>query len=109
MSCADQPNAKRQRTSTDSSLADSISVPIRSEIWYEDGNIILQAEQTQFRVFRGILSASSDVFRDMFAMPQPGEGEFLVEGCAVVQLTDLAEDWRYILKALFERRLVMKM
>jgi hypothetical protein len=99
--------AKRKAT-TEISLPEFSSIPIRSEIWYDDGNIILEAERTQFRVFRGILSASSEVFRDMFAIPHPLEGEALVEVCAVVRLTDSAEDWLYVLKVLFERRLVME-
>jgi hypothetical protein len=76
---------------------------MRSEIWYEDGNIILQAETTQFRVYRGILGDSSQVFRDMFNLPQP-VGELLVEGCPVVHLSDSAEDWGYVLNSLYKRR-----
>jgi hypothetical protein len=38
----------------------------RSEIWFEDGNVILQAGHTQFRVHRGIIALHSRVFKGMF-------------------------------------------
>ncbi|CCM06578.1 uncharacterized protein FIBRA_08856 [Fibroporia radiculosa] len=41
------------------------------EFWFEDGNIVLGVETTAFRVHRSLLSRSSDVFRDMFDIPQP--------------------------------------
>lgn len=75
--------------------------------WYDDGNIILQAESTQFRVYRGILVDNSTVFADMFGldMSQPPEA-VLVDGCAVVHLSDSAEDWRHVLHALYKRTYV---
>lgn len=101
MSSTEQPMEKRQKMDD----PEPSRVPMRSEPWYEDGNIVLEAESTQFRIFRGILSASSSIFRDMFSMPQPSESECLVEGCPVVRLSDPAEDWKYVLKALHDRRL----
>lgn len=72
--------------------------------WFEDGNIILQAEWTQFKVYRGILAKNSEIFKDMFAMPLPAAGEELEDGCPVVHLSDRAEDWHHVLGALFDRR-----
>lgn len=82
--------------------------PMRSgDIWYEDGNVILQAEDTQYKVHRGILVKSSSVFHDMFSFPQPpaGDGE-LIDGCPVVRLSDAAEEVQYVLQALFESKCV---
>lgn len=82
--------------------------PMRSgDIWYEDGNVILQAEDTQYKVYRGILVKSSSVFHDMFSFPQPpaGDGE-LIDGCPVVRLSDAAEEVQYVLQALFESKCV---
>ena len=42
--------------------------PTRSTIWMEDGNIVLQSENTLFRVHRSVLSRNSSVFRDMFEL-----------------------------------------
>jgi len=79
-----------------------MAAKIRSpDIWFEDGSIVLQAELTQFRVYRGILSANSPIFRDMFSLPQPNEGE-LVEGCPVVTLFDSAVDLSHFLRAIHD-------
>lgn len=95
--------AKRKRTEED---ADAKAI-VRSDLWFEDGNIVLEAERTQFKVHRGLLSRNSSVFRDMFTVPQPSTTEEeMVEGCAVVQLSDSAADVTYVLQALCERRCV---
>ncbi|KAJ7184642.1 hypothetical protein C8R46DRAFT_938626 [Mycena filopes] len=71
------------------------------ELWFEDGNIILQAGNTQYRVFRGILAARSPVFQDMLSFPQPPASE-LVEGCPLVHLHDSATEVTVFLRALFD-------
>lgn len=73
----------------------------RGSIWYDDGSIVLQVQQTQFRVHRSLLCQYSEIFRDMFHASQPDPDEELVEGCPVVELQDKAEDWQYVLTALF--------
>lgn len=79
------------------------SQPKRSEIWFDDGSVVLQAENTQFRVHRSMLSRHSEVFRDMFTMPHPA-GEALVEGCPLVCLPmDSAEDVKNMLTALYDK------
>lgn len=83
----------------------TMATPKRSSVWFEDGNVVLQAENTQFRVYRGILCASSSIFKDMFSIPQPPlSKERLVEGCPVVYLPDSAIDVQYVLEALCQRR-----
>ncbi|KAF7969599.1 hypothetical protein HWV62_14510 [Athelia sp. TMB] len=79
----------------------------RSDIWFEDGNIVLQAESTQFKVYRGMLSRHSSVFRDMLTVPQPPtHQDDLVEGCVVVELSDSSEDLTHVFKALCDRECV---
>lgn len=76
----------------------------RSDIWFQDGNIIIQAEQRQFKIHRGVLIAQSSVFGDMFSLPQPLSGEQeAVEGCPVVRVSDSAIDIDIALRALFLR------
>jgi hypothetical protein len=78
----------------------SLDVPQRCpDVWFEDGTVVLQAEDTVFRVYRGILSANSPVFNDMFTIPQPLEVPE-IEGCAVIQLYDSPTDLRHFLKAI---------
>lgn len=111
MSTLDSSTKKRKLAEDGSSEDASESVtPVRSgDIWYEDGNIVLQAEHTQYKVYRGILAKSSPVFEDMFSFPQPPASEVeMVDGCFVVHLSDSAEEVRYILQALFERRCVVE-
>ncbi|KAJ7612150.1 hypothetical protein FB45DRAFT_939977 [Roridomyces roridus] len=69
-------------------------------LWFDDGNIVLQAESTQFRVYHGLLAASSPVFKDMMGLPRPPESE-LVEGCPFVQLHDSAAETTVFLRAIF--------
>ncbi|TCD63777.1 hypothetical protein EIP91_004960 [Steccherinum ochraceum] len=71
------------------------------ELWFDDGNVILAVKGTLFRVYRGILSAESPVFRDMFSTGQPGEGE-MMDGCPVVHLQDALEDVVKFLQLLFK-------
>lgn len=75
----------------------------RSEIWFEDGNLILQAASTQFRVHWGIIALHSRVFEGMFPIPRP-EGEPLVDGCPLVHVFDDPEDWKNLLDVMYNSR-----
>ncbi|KAJ7612165.1 hypothetical protein FB45DRAFT_843455 [Roridomyces roridus] len=71
------------------------------ELWFEDGNIVIQAGNSQFRVHRGILAACSPVFQDMLTFPQPPESE-LLEGCPLVRMPDHPNEVAVFLKAIFK-------
>ncbi|KAF7370303.1 BTB domain-containing protein [Mycena sanguinolenta] len=73
---------------------------IRSELWYRDGNIVLQAENTQFRVHWGVLAQHSSVFRDMEELPQPPD-QPTIDGCPIVELSDGPKDVENLLKAMY--------
>ncbi|KZP19037.1 hypothetical protein FIBSPDRAFT_1045789 [Athelia psychrophila] len=80
---------------------------VRSDVWYDDGNVVLQAQNAQFKIHKSILVHSSAVFRDMLSLPQPPlEDTYVVDGCPVVHLSDSAEEVRYILQAIFQRKYV---
>ncbi|KAJ7500428.1 hypothetical protein B0H11DRAFT_1995338 [Mycena galericulata] len=76
------------------------------ELWFEDGNIVIQAGNSQFRVHRGILASCSPVFQDMLSFPQPSESE-LVQGCPLVLLHDSAADVAVFLRAIFDSSFFM--
>ncbi|KAJ6487718.1 hypothetical protein C8R45DRAFT_1144038 [Mycena sanguinolenta] len=97
MSEATHP-AKRQRTEDSGDAGDATTV--RSKIWMPYGDIILQAESTQFRVNRDLLAQQSSVFKDMFSLPQPAD-EPTVEGCPIVRVSDTAKDWELLLEVLY--------
>ncbi|KAJ7037817.1 hypothetical protein C8F04DRAFT_1091632 [Mycena alexandri] len=65
------------------------------------GDIIIQAESTQFRVNRDILARHSSVFQDMFLLPQPPNEE-TVDGCHIVHLSDSATDVHLLLAAFYD-------
>ena len=80
---------------------------IRSEsLWYQDGNVILQAEGMQYKVYKGLLAQQSTIFKDMFSLPQPSEtmNSDMVEGCPVVHLSDAAGEVTFVLEEIFLRR-----
>ncbi len=90
------PPTKRKRTEADTDESDLSSLPDdtvehSAEFWFEDGNVVLQAEATQFRVHRSILSRHSPIMYDCFLCTQPEDAP-MVEGCPLVHLPDLAED-----------------
>jgi hypothetical protein len=70
-------------------------------LWFEDGNLILEAEDTRFRVYRGILVKHSAVFHDILSIPQSSTQE-LFEGLPVIRVHDSSEDITYLLRALYE-------
>ncbi|KAJ7689843.1 hypothetical protein B0H17DRAFT_983461 [Mycena rosella] len=76
------------------------------ELWFEDGNLIIQAGTSRFRVHRGVLAARSPVFQDMLSFPQPPDAE-LVEGCPAVRLHDSATDVTVFLKVIFDSSFFM--
>ncbi|KAF8216803.1 hypothetical protein K438DRAFT_1797869 [Mycena galopus ATCC 62051] len=89
------PPAKRKRTE---------NAPLtRSKTWFSDGNVVLQAADTQFRVHWGVLALHSSIFRDMQGLPQPPDGpdQPSVDGCPVVELFDDPVDVEHLLKALY--------
>ncbi|KAK7062833.1 hypothetical protein VNI00_000328 [Paramarasmius palmivorus] len=70
-----------------------------TELWFEDGTLIVLAGRVSFRVYRGIVAQNSPIFEDMLSIPQPVDVE-LYEGCPVVELLDAPEDVLPFLKAL---------
>lgn len=95
---------KRKRNDEDVDLEPAIPIASATRsgsVWFDDGNIIIQAEGTIFKVYRGVLAAHSSVFKDMLSIPQPSsEGLSAIEGCAVVHVSDTAADITIVLEAL---------
>lgn len=72
------------------------------DLWFEDGTVVLQAENTLFRVYTGILSRHSPFFRNLFTLPQPEDAD-KYEGCPLVLLAgDSAQDVHDFLLALHD-------
>ncbi|TBU41579.1 hypothetical protein BD309DRAFT_1081994 [Dichomitus squalens] len=75
-----------------------------SDIWFEDGNIIVIAQSTAFRFHKSVLASHSQVFRELFSVPQPspnaGESE-AIDGCTVMYVSDTGYDFRELLRAIY--------
>ena len=73
----------------------------RSEnLWFEDGTVVLQAEDTLFRVYSGILARHSQFFQSLLTLPQPQNAE-VYDGCPLIRMSgDSAADVREVLQAL---------
>ncbi|KAF7298484.1 hypothetical protein MKEN_01373500 [Mycena kentingensis (nom. inval.)] len=71
------------------------------DIWFDDGNVVLQAGSAQYRVYRGTLARKSPIFSDMFCIGQPSGAE-LVDGCPLVIMPDDEADMTPFLQALFD-------
>ena len=105
---------KSSTTSKDrsTSRSQSSAEPTRhTEFWLHDGSIVLCVQETLFRVHQTILANHSEVFADLFRLPQPLEGEeaemeggdgmHKIEGCHVVHLQDDVDDFVDLLKAIY--------
>ena len=82
------------------------------DFWLYDGSIVLSVQNTLFRVHQTILAKHSEVFADLFTVPQPlstGSGEdddTVIEGCHVVEMHDYAVDFADLLHAIYHPRCV---
>ncbi|KAF7364232.1 hypothetical protein MSAN_01082800 [Mycena sanguinolenta] len=68
------------------------------DLWFDDGNLIIQAGNSQYRLFRGILVAQSSVFKDMLSCPQPPDSE----GRSIVHLSDSSAEVTAFFRAIFD-------
>ena len=57
------------------------------ELWFDDGNVVLVAGNTWFKLYRGILARYSSVFRDLFQVADASAGD-TIQNCPVVHVTD---------------------
>ncbi|KAI1786052.1 hypothetical protein LXA43DRAFT_1076750 [Ganoderma leucocontextum] len=66
--------------------------------WFEDGNVVLVARGTAYKVYKGLLAAQSPVFQDLFA--SASHAEEVYEDCPVVRLSDSPDDLQCLLRFL---------
>jgi hypothetical protein len=70
------------------------------DFWFEDGSVVIVAQDKHFRVHQSILSRHSEVFADMFSIPQPPTQETL-DGCPILKLNDELYDLVDLMKVLY--------
>ena len=84
--------------STDHTSKDNIRR--HKDLWFEDGNIVLLAQGTGFKVHRSVLARHSTVFKDLFLLGSPSADETL-DGVAVVSLHDDPHELADLLDVLY--------
>ncbi|PIL26553.1 hypothetical protein GSI_12311 [Ganoderma sinense ZZ0214-1] len=90
---------ENRKTPPPSTLED---ITPHDEFWFQDGNVVLVAGDVGFRVYRGLLSAQSTVFSDMFSCACE-DGEETFEGCPIVRLSDTPQELAYLLRILLPK------
>ena len=71
-----------------------------TDFWFADGNVILLVADVAFKVHQGQLVRHSEVFCDMFSLPQPASET--IDGCPWVELHDDPSDVLHLLRALYD-------
>ncbi len=79
--------------------------------WFEDGNVILVAGDTRFRVYQGLLAAQSPVLAHLFSSSSllvdtsttEEIGSDPGDPCLVIHLSDSPEDLRHMLRLFMPR------
>lgn len=93
------PQVQSSNSTTTAAVPDEL---VRSsELWYDDGTVVMQAGRTLFRVYYGILQEQSQVFKHMFQNPQPTDAP-LYDGVPLVQVEDSPSDLKLLLKILHQ-------
>ncbi|KAF7341311.1 hypothetical protein MVEN_01867400 [Mycena venus] len=72
------------------------------DVWFSDGNIIIEAENMSFRVYGQLVAAKSTVLADILSFPH-----YTVDGVPVVRLLDADEDLAALLKAILDSNFFM--
>ncbi|KAG2010489.1 hypothetical protein CC2G_013310 [Coprinopsis cinerea AmutBmut pab1-1] len=76
--------------------------PRNQKFWFEDGNIVLQVENVQFCVHKGVLTRHSVVLDAMISVLRPAIGDAQVDGRPLVRLWGNAVDWVLVLGQLYD-------
>ncbi|KAF8577281.1 hypothetical protein K439DRAFT_564641 [Ramaria rubella] len=72
------------------------------DIYFEDGNIVLIAQNTAFRVHRGHLARHSEVFRGLLEAALHSPSTELFDSCHIVRLSDKSEDFVELLRVFYD-------
>ncbi|TCD63690.1 hypothetical protein EIP91_005095 [Steccherinum ochraceum] len=100
----DTRSSKRARCTADTSGGEqNMGYKQSDAFWLRDGNIILVADSVAFRVHQSVLERKSEVFKDMLGLPQPDNADSeSLEECALVHVSDAAEDIGHLLSVLYD-------
>ncbi|CAL1693974.1 unnamed protein product [Somion occarium] len=74
----------------------------RGQLWMDDGNIILIAGDCSFRVHRSVLSRHSQVFKDMFTIPNLDIQSEEIDGVPIMRVSDRPSELCTFLSAMYD-------
>ena len=72
-----------------------------SELSFDDGNIVIVAEEVAFRVHKSLLSRNSIVFRDLFLAQQTLLAD-PIDHCPSMRVSDTSFDLRELLRLVYD-------
>jgi hypothetical protein len=79
---------------------------IRGDPWFEDGNIVLRIGSEPlviaFKVHRGVLARSSELFESMFSLPQPSEDDGTITESTIIPVYDNPKELSAFVKAIYD-------
>ncbi|KAJ7061761.1 hypothetical protein C8F01DRAFT_1230956 [Mycena amicta] len=94
--------AKRKRSDSDVDaglLLFASTTVVHSSVWFEDGNLIIQAAETRFRVYRGVLTLHSAVLKER--VDELSSSSLHIDVCPVLVVSDSPTDVEHVLKKIF--------
>ena len=99
---------KKRKTEQSMDVTVNKKRAIELGLWFDDGNIVIIAQYTPFKVHRVFLIQRSEVFRDMFALPAIPENSNvqvdMMDGVPTVYISDHWKDVSDLLSALYYSR-----
>ena len=94
------PSTVHAGSTSPNESSSSTQIQQHAEMSFEDGNIVIIAANTAFKVHRSVMSRKSALFKDLLSLPQP-DTEEKFEGLPVVRLLDPPDDIRMLLDAIY--------
>ncbi|KDR79489.1 hypothetical protein GALMADRAFT_63111 [Galerina marginata CBS 339.88] len=101
MSVVKSPNSVDDRPLTETNAEDP-SLHVEDGLWLEDGNVIIQAGRSLFRVHRGILAAHSAFFKKRFEQTCINGSTPAVSGVQGLTINQDASKFRVLLLGIYD-------
>ena len=80
----------------------AVHAVVNTLCWFEDGNIVLRAENTLFRVHKGLLQKQSALFDDLFSLPISEDTTDTYEGCPLIVVQETADEMEVFIRAIVD-------
>lgn len=92
-----QPELEFDSTATTELVDDLSPCTKESSLWFDDGNVVLQAEATQYKVHRGVVSLHSAILQNLLKPSSEDVKPEVVEDCPLFVLKASSADLTLLL------------